>query len=311
MRLKCLHSRGQSVLQLADTATLDVLLHSIETETGIPIQQVRIKMGFPPRDVPLEDPTALIGTMGFHNGETLRVEEGPLATPPVDLTGSLPPPLSIVPDSLEATMFREGGKMVKRVIAADNSCLFNAIQYICEGNHSRDGASHLRRLIARAVTSDPAKFNSAVLEKPPEEYARWVVKPESWGGAIELAILSEHFQTQIRCLDVQTARTHTFGETASFPRCVYTIYDGIHYDAVAFQVCEAAPEDMDITVFSPADDSVLQGCLLLVADLQRQRQFTDVGSFTLRCLVCQVGLKGQAEAQDHAKATGHANFSEY
>ena len=41
------------------------------------------------------------------------------------------------------------------------------------------------------------------------------------------------------------------------------------------------------------------------------RQFTDVGSFTLRCGVCQVGVRGQKEAVEHAKATGHSNFSEY
>jgi ubiquitin thioesterase OTU1 len=31
----------------------------------------------------------------------------------------------------------------------------------------------------------------------------------------------------------------------------------------------------------------------------------------LRCLVCQTGLKGEKEAVEHAKATGHQNFGEY
>ena len=30
--------------------------------------------------------------------------------------------------------------------------------------------------------------------------------------------------------------------------------------------------------------------------------FTDVANFTLRCLVCQKGLKGQGDAVEHAKA---------
>lgn len=30
-----------------------------------------------------------------------------------------------------------------------------------------------------------------------------------------------------------------------------------------------------------------------------------------RCGVCQIGLKGEKEAVEHAKATGHTNFSEY
>jgi ubiquitin thioesterase OTU1 len=41
------------------------------------------------------------------------------------------------------------------------------------------------------------------------------------------------------------------------------------------------------------------------------RQFTDVASFTLRCGVCQIGVRGEREAVEHAKATGHSNFSEY
>ena len=41
------------------------------------------------------------------------------------------------------------------------------------------------------------------------------------------------------------------------------------------------------------------------------RQFTDVANFTLRCGACQKGLKGEKEALEHAKATGHSNFSEY
>ena len=39
--------------------------------------------------------------------------------------------------------------------------------------------------------------------------------------------------------------------------------------------------------------------------------FTDTSSFTIRCLVCQCGLTGQAEAVAHAKASGHTNFSEF
>ena len=33
-----------------------------------------------------------------------------------------------------------------------------------------------------------------------------------------------------------------------------------------------------------------------------QGNFTDVANFTLRCVVCQKGLKGQSDAVEHAKA---------
>jgi ubiquitin thioesterase OTU1 len=41
------------------------------------------------------------------------------------------------------------------------------------------------------------------------------------------------------------------------------------------------------------------------------RQFTDTANFTLRCGVCQLPVKGEKEAVEHAKATGHQRFGEY
>ena len=42
-----------------------------------------------------------------------------------------------------------------------------------------------------------------------------------------------------------------------------------------------------------------------------QKEYTDTGSFALRCQICQIGVVGETEALEHAKSTGHANFSEY
>ena len=49
----------------------------------------------------------------------------------------------------------------------------------------------------------------------------------------------------------------------------------------------------------------------LVAALHSSKSFTDTANFTLRCGVCNCGLKGEKEAVEHAKQTGHQNFSEY
>lgn len=52
-------------------------------------------------------------------------------------------------------------------------------------------------------------------------------------------------------------------------------------------------------------------CSLQVRSFHQARQFTDTANFTLRCGVCLVGIKGEKEAVEHAKQTGHQNFSEY
>lgn len=51
------------------------------------------------------------------------------------------------------------------------------------------------------------------------------------------------------------------------------------------------------------------GAERLVAACHEARQFTDIANFTLRCGVCQIGLKGEKEAVEHAKTTGHQNFA--
>lgn len=55
---------------------------------------------------------------------------------------------------------------------------------------------------------------------------------------------------------------------------------------------------------------MMQQAEQLAKEANASRQFTDVNKFTLRCMVCDSMLKGQVEAQQHAKSTGHANFGE-
>jgi hypothetical protein len=87
-------------------------------------------------------------------------------------------------------------------------------------------------------------------------------------------------------------------------------------------VDEATLRAMDLTLFpcggeggsggGGADDGgALAAAQTLAKAAQARKEFTDTGSFSLRCLVCQRGLKGQAEAVAHATETGHQNFSQY
>jgi len=64
-------------------------------------------------------------------------------------------------------------------------------------------------------------------------------------------------------------------------------------------------------IFDPLDHVAEQRALLAARQLQAAGSFTNVSRFTLRCAQCQQGLVGAHEAQEHAKATGHANFEEY
>lgn len=205
------------------------------------------------------------------------------------------------------------GVVVRRVIPSDNSCLFNAVGYVME--HDRHKAPELRQVIAATVSGDPVKYDEAFLGKPNQEYCSWILDPEKWGGAIELAILSDYYGREIAAYDIQTTRCDLYGQDRNYSERVMLIYDGLHYDALAMSPFEGAPEEFDQTIYAVRSDRTIgpvEGLALnLVKEQHRQRKFTDTANFTLRCGVCQIGVKGQKEAVEHAKATGHTNFQEF
>ncbi|XP_031745230.1 OVARIAN TUMOR DOMAIN-containing deubiquitinating enzyme 2 isoform X1 [Cucumis sativus] len=220
------------------------------------------------------------------------------------------------------------GAIIRRVIPSDNSCLFNAVGYTSNYlpthsfvkiryvmDHDKLKATELRQVIAATVASDPTRYSEAFLGKPNEEYCSWILDSEKWGGAIELSILSEYYGREIAAYDIQTARCDLYGQEKRYSERVLLIYDGLHYDALVMSPAEDAPEEFDQTIFSVNRDRTIgpieEQALHFVKDQQRKRRFTDTANFTLRCGVCQIGVIGQAEAVEHAKATGHVNFQEY
>ena len=62
---------------------------------------------------------------------------------------------------------------------------------------------------------------------------------------------------------------------------------------------------------SPVSQPSLSLAEAVLVQAHKDKAYTDTNSFALRCQICQIGVLGETEALDHAKATGHANFSEY
>ncbi|XP_015672470.1 ubiquitin thioesterase OTU1 isoform X1 [Protobothrops mucrosquamatus] len=269
--------------------------------TGVPIQAQRLLLGFPPSCLDLSDGEQRLGELGIHSGDTLIVEED--ATKPKSDS-------SIVTKRTVSNSVREAVPVLARkVVPADNSCLFTSIYYVVEGGVYEPGcAPEMRNLIAQIVASDLESYSEAVLGKNNQEYCDWIRREDTWGGAIEVSILSKFYQCEICVVDTQTVRIDRFGEDAGYAKRVLLIYDGIHYDPLERKIpnTDIPPQ----TIFSATDDVVLAQALELADEARRKRQFTDVNRFTLRCMVCQKGLTGQMEAREHAKETGHTNFGE-
>lgn len=92
---------------------------------------------------------------------------------------------------------------------------------------------------------------------PPSQYIATILKPLTWGGAIELGILAAHYRTEIASIDVETGRIDHFAP-AGFSgvgaigvgdmRCI-VIYSGIHYDAATLAPVADAPGEWHQTMF--------------------------------------------------------------
>jgi len=295
MRFRIQHPGGRSSLKIED-APVEILLKQIEKTTNISPSFQTLKAGFPPKEIIINDTSVLISAI-LKNGDTIvveksktpRVAEG--AKPQTTNTTSKPatcPPAS----SSSMTIYK---------IPDDNSCLFRALAYLCEGDDSSGKVSELRQMIGALVLSDPQKWNSGILGMKPEKYVEYIMKPNTWGGSIELSILSDFYQVQIVAIEVKNQAVYRFGEDRGYAEQVFTLYDGVHYDALRVDNTRRFPR---------GDPLALPKALQVAQEAQATGQFTDVYTFKLKCGVCGAILKGQEGAQKHAESTGHQNFSQ-
>lgn len=188
----------------------------------------------------------------------------------------------------------------KKVIPADNSCLFNAINFAI--NQNAENPEVIRDIITAEIRSNPEDYNAAILGKDPEEYCKWISNKETWGGGIELSILSKFFHVQIGVADIQFITIEYFG---NYDKCIYLLYNNIHYDVFYKE------ENGKITgVFDSNDANVKQEIMDICMQLQSQENYVDTANFSLKCMECGFLLKGQNEVIEHTKKTGHINYGE-
>lgn len=176
--------------------------------------------------------------------------------------------------------------------------------------------TELRQVVAQTIQAQPEFYTKGMLEKEPTEYCRWIKREDSWGGGIELSILSQHFDIEICSINVQDLRIDRFNEGKP-TRCIL-VYSGIHYDVVAIAPASGMDPEFDRKVFDVArmdagedeDGGVLQAAVELCRVLQGRHYFTDTKGFDVKCNVCQRAGKGEQWAVQHAKESGHMDFGE-
>ena len=259
MRIRIRGPAGQAAISLSNSATVKDLKSQITEKTSI--SKFDLKYGYPPKPFSLSDyaETAKLLEIGIKlDGEQLIVSE---TTPPTsnpassaneglvpvdhgavnsssavsigtDLPSSTqetnkPLPLtrksaSTSLDSPEVPLPSHASTLVLRIMPDDNSCLFRAFNTAFFG--AMDNMTELRSIIAQNIQANPDIYSAVVLDQQPDDYCRWIQTEDAWGGAIELDILSKHFDVEISSIDVQTLRTDRFNEGRP-ERCIL-VYSG-------------------------------------------------------------------------------------
>ncbi|KAI0831288.1 OTU-domain-containing protein [Trametes gibbosa] len=340
------HPKGVTTIQVDFShSTVQDLQQEIFAATEIPPSQQELKAGYPPHPLTLV-PELPVDSLGLQQGEQLVVTKRSLAglthgsaqpprasasspfpapSPSAAMTGMTasqvrsPVPLA-GPGSAKGGgpeyVLTSNGYLIHRVVPDDNSCLFSAIALIFEQDMSK--AQSIRKIVADAIRNDPVKWDEAILGRPREEYIQTILKPNAWGGAIELSILAEHYSSEIASVDVETGRVDRFEPPPardSGNRAI-VIYSGIHYDATSAAPMLDAPDDFHQTIMrrgagSEDEDEMLMAAKKLADALRAKRAYTNTTTFDLRCQICNKGLKGEKEAREHASQTGHVEFGEY
>lgn len=216
----------------------------LESLCGIESNKMRILTGFPPK--PLEPSEYdLVNSLGLRSNDILTVQEGEARVQFCN-TG-----LKYVPPVAARSHF------IRRICPADNSCLFHASAYILH-NKSRTDGPLLRQRCVDVVLSRPDMYNQETIGSPNEQYASWLSQKDSWGGAVELQILSTFYQTEIIALDLESSTMQHFGNEEGYNTRGFVVYTGNHFDCIAMNPTYNSPSERDDQVlFNVSDETVV------------------------------------------------------
>ncbi|KIK49223.1 hypothetical protein CY34DRAFT_70078 [Suillus luteus UH-Slu-Lm8-n1] len=327
------HPKGITTLQIdLDNALVQDLQQEIFGVSEIPPSQQELRSGYPPRSLAII-PELPLSSLGLKPGDQVIVNQSISSsgrTPPSPPKANLTPvssqrpqvsapqptssrlaPRSSGPDYVETP----NGVLVHRIVPDDNSCLFSSIALIFEQDARK--AQRIRQVVADGIRADMETYNEAILGSSRDAYIATILKPATWGGAIELGILAKHYGTEIASIDVETGRFDRFEpplEASTGNRCI-VIYSGIHYDAASLAPMADAPPEWHQTVFpiisADEDDPILSATKELATILRAKKAYTNTATFDIKCEDCGKGLKGEKDARMHAQETGHVRFGEY
>lgn len=144
--------------------------------------------------------------------------------------------------------------VVRRKMAADNSCLFHCLEYIFY-NKSEADPSHIRHEVSEIVQLYPKKFTTDYLGLPNSLYAQNILESTTWGSNVEISIYSFLKSCQIIVFDLENMIDITYGEK-SLNRCCFILFTGNHFDVLSLAKANDSNQKNDMVLFNNTDKEV-------------------------------------------------------
>lgn len=221
---------GQVRLEVEEETTLKELVELIKEKTEV--KRFSLKYGYPLAQLDIS-PAALSSTVADLKlrNETIVVvphesasatqatAQGAQKSADVQPTPKPFTPKGMEPDETVVEYPEKGGYLGKavtirnssppanttsvlRVMPDDNSCMFTSVGGAIP---IEDPSGILRREVAEYILAHPEEYTKAILGEEPSRYVRRMKEKDTWGGAIELSILSDIYKIQICSVDVKVS----------------------------------------------------------------------------------------------------------
>lgn len=230
-----------ATITIADpSAAISTLYDQVSAVSKIPVDELKIMAGYPPKDVRDRISDAISSV--FRKNDVVVVQKGEAVMKQGRTGGKYIPPAP------------ENAGFVLREMPGDNSCFFHAMAYVMENKASgKEEANKMRLKAAEFVYNHPEILTPALLGMPTKQYVEWLLKPDSWGGELELLVFSLMYNCEIVAVDLQSLRLHHMGSDKGYTTRVFVVYTGIHYDAIAATQGGGMMSGDDQVMFSTTD----------------------------------------------------------
>merc|ERR1719174_144779 len=210
-----------------------------------------------------------------------------------------------------ATTKKQVKAVVRRTVPNDHSCLYTSFAYLAEGPKINanaftraKAAGALRSLYAKTIKENPDDWPEWKIGRSVEAYTKFVLDTTSWGGEIEIAILTSHYGCPVWVASMLPGTVLKYAPgtlKGDKDKGFLLFYTGQHYEPVVGvgSLEGSLPED-DVSVADLSSETerlLVELCTRERAAAAKRAQ--EVRVKKIKCLDCGALLDTSSAFQEH------------